>query len=106
MLPLLLFLTIPSLLFAFDCGSDPIQNSLSEMVIKIDCPARLDAFNNCCTAHDRCYAAKAGRENCDEIFCDCTTQAGNVNLQCQAHGRNFCGMVRNFGSLAYATGRK
>uniref|UniRef100_A0A914CL53 Phospholipase A(2) n=1 Tax=Acrobeloides nanus TaxID=290746 RepID=A0A914CL53_9BILA len=90
-------------LATFSCGSNRFQNWLGGIELDAACgPVIKDKFNYCCISHDTCYDQQLGKENCDNNFCNCLTNAaiGSPAL-CKEDAWLFCTMVKKFGSGPY-----
>ncbi|CAB3397172.1 unnamed protein product [Caenorhabditis bovis] len=101
-----LFLLVTLALFAYAsarlaCGLDPLQENLSEILIKNDCKGRLNKVDKCCVAHTNCYKAKKNKDACDKQFCDCAHRAAQKLPLCKLQMDNFCVAAKFLGVFKY-----
>uniref|UniRef100_A0A1I7ZSI6 Phospholipase A2 n=1 Tax=Steinernema glaseri TaxID=37863 RepID=A0A1I7ZSI6_9BILA len=103
MLKFLLFsalLLSPLALAKMHCGTDEFQNTVAYNYMSLYCPQYYDHANNCCFQHDSCYATRAGRQKCDDAFCDCLRGKMSDGF-CRMVADQACGLVQIFGQPAY-----
>ncbi|CAD6194520.1 unnamed protein product [Caenorhabditis auriculariae] len=84
----------------FACGRNKFENGLADVLVTRDCRPKVEAFNECCMAHDECYTAQSGKKSCDDVFCDCISSASRDTL-CIRESKWFCLLVRVAGDSAY-----
>ncbi|KJH53741.1 hypothetical protein DICVIV_00170 [Dictyocaulus viviparus] len=84
------------------CGVELIMSNSMELFIKLDCPDTLEKHQICCANHGVCYIFRYPVDECDQIYCECVKNITKKSRGiCQAHGDNFCNIVKQTGKIVY-----